>query len=148
MQTALHEPSTTPYVVIALALYLFDRLLRLAQTRLTYAHLRALPPLDTVRLTIPTLSAGWRAGQHVRIKVLTLGMGWWGWAESHPFTIATCADGDGDGVVLLCKCTGRWGGRLMELARRAEYCEAYGGTPRVRVLVDGPFGACANSGVA
>ena len=82
----------------------------------------------------------------MRVKVLAAGMGWWGWAESHPFTIASCADGggEGEGVVLLCKSAGRWGGRLMELAKKAEYCEAGGGSPRVRVLVDGPFGACAS----
>lgn len=142
-QTILHESSTTPYVVTALALYLFDRLLRLAQTRLTYAQLRVLPALSTVRLVIPTVNAGWRAGQHVRVKVLTTGMGWWGWAESHPFTIASCAEGvagEGEGLVLLCKNVGKWGERLMVMARRAEYCEAGGGIPRVRVLVDGPYG--------
>ena len=59
--------------------------------------LLVLAALGTVRLTIATLSAGWRAGQHVRVKVLAAGMGWWGWAESHPFTIASCADGGGEG---------------------------------------------------
>ncbi|KZT71050.1 hypothetical protein DAEQUDRAFT_688502 [Daedalea quercina L-15889] len=146
--TALHESSTTPYVVASLALYLFDRLLRLAQTRFTHAHLRAIPTLGTVQLSIPTLNAGWRAGQHVRLKVLSTRMGWWGWAESHPFTIASCANGEGEGLVLLCKSTGRWGERLMELARRAEYCEAGGGMPRVRVLVDGPFGGPGHAVIA
>ncbi|TFY68805.1 hypothetical protein EVJ58_g796 [Rhodofomes roseus] len=149
--TILHESSTTPYVVTALALYLFDRLLRLAQTRLTYAQLRVLPALSTVRLVIPTLNAGWRAGQHVRVKVLTTGMGWWGWAESHPFTIASCAEGvagEGEGLVLLCKNVGKWGERLMVMARRAEYCEAGGGIPRVKVLVDGPYGGPGHAVIA
>ncbi|KAH9935370.1 ferric reductase like transmembrane component-domain-containing protein [Fomitopsis serialis] len=151
--TALHERSTTPYVITALVLYLFDRLLRIAQTRLTHAHPRALPVLGTVRLTLPTLSTGWRAGQHVRVKVLSTGMGWWGWAESHPFTVASCAEdggrgSEGEGLVLLCKSAGKWGERLMELARRAEYCEAGGGSPRVRVLVDGPFGGPGHAVIA
>lgn len=86
---AAHEPSTIPYIGAAVAFYAFDRVARVLKTRYTVAHLRAIPELNTTRIEIPGLNAGWRAGQHVRITVLSRGMGWLGCTETHPFTIAS-----------------------------------------------------------
>ncbi len=36
------------------------------------------------RVEIPSLNAGWRAGQHVRLRVLSTAMGWASWLEVHP----------------------------------------------------------------
>ncbi len=66
-----------------------DHLFRMLKTRVATAHLRALPELGITRVEIPTLNAGWRAGQHVRLRVLSTAMGWAGWLEVHPFTIAS-----------------------------------------------------------
>lgn len=59
------------------------------RTRVAVAHLQPISEMRMVRLSIPKIGAGWRAGDHVRIKVLSTGMGPFGWAESHPFTIAS-----------------------------------------------------------
>ncbi|OBZ77685.1 Ferric reductase transmembrane component 3 [Grifola frondosa] len=137
----LHEPSTVPYALTAAGLYGFDRLLRVIKTRYTTARLRPLPDLGMTRVEIPGINAGWRAGQHVRLRVLSLGMGWLGWAESHPFTIASVSrDPSGEGLVLLCKKAGGWTGRLYEVAQRADYGEANGLERNAKVLVEGPYG--------
>lgn len=38
---------------------------------------------------IPKITSGWRAGQHVRIRIVSRTMGALRWAECHPFTIAS-----------------------------------------------------------
>lgn len=72
-----------------MVLYAVDRCWRILQTRVAMANLQLMPELRVVRLSIPRINGGWRAGQHVRIKVLSTGMGLIGWAEPHPFTIAS-----------------------------------------------------------
>ncbi|KAI0946789.1 hypothetical protein AcW1_010148 [Taiwanofungus camphoratus] len=144
--TCMHEPVTVPYVATALALYGVDRLLRLIKTRYTTARLRPLSELNMTRIEVPQLNAGWRAGQHLRIKVLSRGMGWLGWCESHPFTIASVSKDPGaEGLVLMCKKAGDWTGKLFELAKRAEYGEAGGVGRDVKVLIEGPYGGPGHS---
>lgn len=48
---------------------------------------------------------------------------------------------NGEGLVLMCKKAGLWTNRLFDVARRAEYGEAAGKSPNVKVLVEGPYGA-------
>lgn len=84
-----HETFAIPYVAIVAGFYGFDRVLRLVQTRIVTAQLRPIPELGMTRIEVPSVNAGWRAGQHVRIRVLSSGMGAFGWMESHPFTIAS-----------------------------------------------------------
>ncbi|PCH37162.1 hypothetical protein WOLCODRAFT_140747 [Wolfiporia cocos MD-104 SS10] len=135
-----HEPWAIPYIEIAAALYGFDRLVRLIQTRIVTAHLRPIPELGMTRIEIPSVNAGWRAGQHVRIKVLSTGMGVTGWAESHPFTIASVAKSRGEeGLVLMCKKAGDWTNKLFEVAQRTEY-EAESVGRNVKVVLNGPYG--------
>lgn len=43
--------------------------------------------INKYQISIPTLTRGWRAGQHVRVRVLSMGVGPIGWAECHPFTV-------------------------------------------------------------
>ncbi|KAL6302891.1 iron reductase [Sparassis latifolia] len=147
--TCAHEPWTIPYVAIAVGCYAFDRVLRIVKTRYTTAHLRTLTELNVTRVEIPTINAGWRAGQFLRIRVLSRGMGWFGWAESHPFTIASVSRSPGEeGLVLMCKKAGDWTGKLFELGKRAEYGEACGIGRDVKVLVEGPYGGPGHSIVA
>ncbi|KAG1740478.1 uncharacterized protein EDB91DRAFT_1248362 [Suillus paluster] len=117
-----HQPSVWPYVIAAGGAIGLDYLIRLMKTR------------------VPQLNAGWRAGQHVRIRILSSAMGWIGWAESHPFTIATAAKTP-EGMVLLCKKTGGWTGRLYEMAKVAGYGTDESTFGRmVQVMIEGPYG--------
>ncbi|EED79879.1 hypothetical iron reductase [Postia placenta Mad-698-R] len=129
-----------PYAAAAVAVYGLDRGLRVVRTRVAVAHLQPISEMRMVRLSIPKIGAGWRAGDHVRIKVLSTGMGPFGWAESHPFTIAsTSKDSEGDGLVLLCKQAGDWTAKLYDLAQSDSDGKPTAGR-RVHVLVDGPYG--------
>ncbi|KAF9808507.1 hypothetical protein IEO21_07862 [Rhodonia placenta] len=105
------------YAVTGMVLYAVDRCWRILQTRVAMANLQLMPELRVVRLSIPRINGGWRAGQHVRIKVLSTGMGLIGWAEPHPFTIASVSKVEGDGLVLMCKKAGDWTNKLYGLAQ-------------------------------
>ncbi|KAI0777412.1 iron reductase [Trametes elegans] len=136
-----HVPYALPYVLAATGIYGLDRLLRLVKTRVAVARLRPLPDLGVTRVEIPSVNAGWRAGQHVRLRVLSTGMGWRAWGESHPFTIASVPRShSGEGMVLMCKKAGDWTNKLYDLAQRADYGEANGIGSNVRVAVEGPYG--------
>lgn len=119
-----------------MALYGLDRLIRAVKSKLSTANITALPQLDMAYLEIPEISYGWRAGQHVRLRVLSPGMGVMGWSESHPFTIAS-ASGSEAGLVLLCKSAGDWTEKLVNLAGKLESQQEPG---RVKVWIEGPFG--------
>jgi ferric-chelate reductase len=100
----------------AIGIYGLDHLIRLFKTRVRNARIQPLPELNMTRLEVPRLNAGWRAGQHVRVRVISSGMGWFGWAESHPFTIASMGNGE-DGLVLMCKKAGGWTSKLYEVRK-------------------------------
>ena len=120
---------------------MFDRLFRLLKTRYTTARLRALPELGMTRVEIVGVNAGWRAGQHVRLRVLESGLGPLGWLEAHPFTVASVSKSPSEeGLILMCKKTGTWTNRLFDLAKKREYGEVGGVERDVRVLVEGPYG--------
>lgn len=104
-----------------------------------YVCLRCLlPQMDMAYIEIQTLRSGWRAGQHVRLRVFSMGMGLLGWTESHPFTIASASEGT-DGLVLLCRRAGNWTGKLVDLAKKLDG-EFEGNQGEVRIWVEGPFG--------
>ncbi|TFK47318.1 hypothetical protein OE88DRAFT_1738613 [Heliocybe sulcata] len=141
--TCFHMPSTIPYVLAAVAFYGLDLLVRLLKTRICTARIRPIPELALTRVEVRPLNAGWRAGQHVRLRVLSLWMGWWAWTEVHPFTIASVSRGP-EGMVLMCKKAGDWTGKLYEMAKLSEYGdEAYGRD--VRVWLEGPYGGPGHS---
>ncbi|TFK70004.1 hypothetical protein BDN72DRAFT_572361 [Pluteus cervinus] len=151
-----HRETSVPFVATAIGLYILDHVLRLLKTHPCTATLRPLPGLQITQIEIPKLNTGWRAGQHIRIRVLSSGLGWFGWSEVHPFTIAnashsdvdinhdhtqTLGDGNGgDGMVLLCKKAGNWTSRLYDLAGAEGYFGASGTGKTVKVLVEGPYG--------
>jgi hypothetical protein len=88
----LHVPALSRYVVAATLIWAFDLLLRAAKTRVQTARLVPLCAAQgLVRIELPRLNAGWRAGQHVRLRVLFRQMGWWGWAEAQPYTTPCCS---------------------------------------------------------
>ncbi|GJF00186.1 iron reductase [Phanerochaete sordida] len=129
-----HQPFAIPYVAIAAGLYGADHALRLAKSRAPLATLEPLPELHTTLVRIPALTAGWRAGQHVRVRVLSRGMGAYAWLEPHTFTIAGAPGGEG--ALLLAKRAGAWTRALYALAQEG----AGAGPRRVRLLVEGPYG--------
>ncbi|KAI6032654.1 hypothetical protein F5J12DRAFT_712486 [Pisolithus orientalis] len=140
-----HQPVVLHYVLAAAAAYGLDHILRLLKTRLFYGRIRPIPDLSMTRIEIPELNAGWRPGQHVRIRVLSSAMGWIGWAEVHPFTIATVAKTP-EGLVLMCKNAGGWTRKLYEMAKLAGYGSEDGGMSRsVLMMVEGPYGGPGHS---
>jgi ferric-chelate reductase len=145
----MHKTAMRPYILAAIGVYSFDRLLRLLKTRITTATLRPLPEMNTTRIEIPSLNAGWRAGQHVRIKVVSSGMGVLGWMQTHPFTIASVGVLDGarggeEGLVLMAKNVGDWTGDLMRMAKKGSYESGNLGRD-VKVIVEGPYGGPGNT---
>ena len=133
----MHKRATLPYILTCTAVYASDCLFRIVKTRIVTASIRPLPALDVTRVEIPQINAGWRAGQHVRLRVLTFQMGWFGWAETHPFTIASVSRGSPGGMVLLCKRAGDWTRMLYDMAQAGS---KLGDGARIKVVVEGPYG--------
>ncbi|KAF7324746.1 Ferric reductase transmembrane component 5 [Mycena kentingensis (nom. inval.)] len=126
-----------PYFAVIVSLYAINKILSAAKTRYTEAIIRPLPELESTRIEIPALNAGWRAGQHVRLQIISSAMGVLGWTETHPFTIAS-ASRTNEGIILICRKRGSWTKRLFAVACDAQV-EA-GLVKKVKVLVDGPYG--------
>jgi len=134
----MHQPSLLPYILACVFLYAADRLMRVIKTRIATATVLPLPEMDATHIEIPTLNAGWRPGQHVRLRVLSRGMGWFGWTQTHAFTIST-ASASHDGLVLMCKHAGDWTRRLGAMAKSKGY-ESGDARSRVKVWIEGPYG--------
>ena len=111
-----------------------------------------MPSLTATRIEIPSLNSGWRAGQHVRVRIFSSGLGWLGWTESHPFTIASApviSSKQGrtvgeEGLILICKKAGGWTGKLYDMAKKSGYIETgiadgvdIGKT--VAMMIEGPY---------
>jgi ferric-chelate reductase len=137
---AFHKPASLYWVFAAVGAYGFDHLIRLCKTRICKATLRTIPELGMTRIDIPHLNAGWRAGQHVRIRVMTSGMGVFNRVESHPFTIAGIGS---DGMTLMCKKAGDWTNNLYAVAARGDsaYSGGEGGKSKsAHIIIEGPYG--------
>ena len=129
----------------SLAIYALSAVCSMTKTRIATAELTALHGSKTTLITIPGIRTGWRAGQHVRIRVPSLGfpLG----LEAHPFTIASAPDGEG--LVLLCKSAGDWTERLFQRACFGAFSIVDGGEDReakahVTVIIEGPYGGLGN----
>ncbi|KAH8078725.1 iron reductase [Cristinia sonorae] len=137
----MHSSAAAPYVWMAIAIYIVDRIIRGLKTRYTTARLTPITDLGMTRVELPAINDGWRAGQHVRLQVLSKGMGRMGWAEVHPFTIASISQAeDGSGLVLMCKKTGSWTRKLFDLAKKSTSELVKTNSQEVKVLVEGPYG--------
>lgn len=134
----MHKPANKPFILAALFLYAFDHLLRFIKTRIHTATIRPITEMGMTRIEIPQINTGWRAGQHVRIRVLSTGMGIFGWSEVHPFTIASASHSD-EGMVLMVKKTGNWSTSLYDMAKISSHRESGIGS-HVKVMVEGPYG--------
>ncbi|KAG9311380.1 hypothetical protein JVU11DRAFT_8487 [Chiua virens] len=136
----LHRPACIPYVIAASIIYGLDHIIRAIKTSFTTATIRSVPELGLTRVDIPTLNSGWRAGQHVRVRILSTAMGFLGMTEVHPFTIASATDTE-EGLVLMCKKAGKWTNKLYGMSQMPELDEqGQQMDRRVRVMVEGPYG--------
>ena len=143
-----HHAPALPFIIAVSIVYLLDRILCLLKTRLVTATISPLSTFSATRLVIPSLNHGWRAGQHVRIRVLSTSLGWFGWRQSHPFTIASApADSDTnltgeEGLVLICKKAGGWTGKLFDMSKASRPLESGACITHrtVHVLIEGPYG--------
>jgi NAD(P)H-flavin reductase len=117
----------------------------LFKTKVTRAELLALQIAGSTVVTIPALRTGWRAGQHVRIRVPALG--WRLGFEGHPFTISSAPDGEG--LILMCKNSGDWTRALHALAQgpssQTESALGSNAPVDVTMIVEGPHGGLGNT---
>ncbi|KAI0030084.1 ferric reductase like transmembrane component-domain-containing protein [Vararia minispora EC-137] len=157
----IHEPITLPYFLTAAILYGVDHTLRIIRTRTATAYATVHPHLNggSTALSVPSITHGWRTGQHVRLRVvpahggpLALAYAWltarW---RARPYTVST-APGNERGLELIIKAQGR--------STRELYVRASGGSQPmtnekgvgagvdveaarpgapVRVLLEGPY---------
>lgn len=134
-----------------MVLYAVDHAIRLARTRYTTAWLTAESGLNggTTLVNVPSLDAGWRAGQHVRIRVI--GDTWFDWfktwmfGRARPFTIASASNTGG--MLLAIRARGAWTRKLLRMATVDDAAEKptepeLGSEPgrAVRIIVEGPYG--------
>ncbi|KAJ7600626.1 hypothetical protein C8J56DRAFT_1019736 [Mycena floridula] len=150
-----HYKATLPYIIACLSIMAFDHMFRSFKTRITTATLRSIPELGATRIECRDINAGWRAGQHVRVRVLSSGIGWFGWMGIHPFTISSLSarkgGTEGEGLVLMCKKTPNpagWTNKLYEFAKLGSYGNSEKGADSgrtVRVAIEGPYGGPGNT---
>ena len=147
----MHSPPVLPYILAAVALYVFDHTVRLVRTRYTTAWLTSENALNggTTLVNVPSLDAGWRPGQHVRIRVV--GDTWFGWlatwffGRARPFTVATASNSGG--MLLVIKARGTWTRKLLRMAEAGNATEkttevelGRESAREVRIIVEGPYG--------
>ena len=72
-----------------------------------------------------------------------MGMGWFGWAEVHPFTIASVSRSK-EGIILICKRKGAWTKGLFEMSKIGRYVNGEMGQ-KVNVVIEGPYGQCISN---
>ncbi|KAG8950998.1 hypothetical protein FRC04_006859 [Tulasnella sp. 424] len=98
-----------------------DYICRLVKSHYTTVTLTPLPDLRATRIEVPHLTRGWKAGQHVRLRAFSFKLGVFGFAEAHPFTIASVSEtSNGQGVILYVKSAGDWTKKLYEAASSNE----------------------------
>ena len=128
-------------------IYMISIVFTLFKTKVTKAELLALQTASSTVVTIPALRTGWRAGQHVRIRVPALG--WRLGFEGHPFTISSAPDGEG--LILMCKNSGDWTRALHKLAQgqgstgHSESALGPNAPVDVTMVVEGPHGGMGNT---
>lgn len=153
---SFHKAPIFKWALAAVGIYGLDQLMRLVKTRVVKVRVRCLPELQSTRIEVPAsvIGKGWRAGQHVRIRMLSTELGWMGWVCAHPFTIASAPGeqpggdgGRGRGLELIVKKAGHWTGKLYDAAGKAGYYagdDAYKEEREMRVIIEGPYGGLGN----
>ncbi|KAG8880518.1 hypothetical protein FRB98_005024 [Tulasnella sp. 332] len=147
---SFHAEDAWHYAVAGAGLLAIDHVLRLFKTTLVTANITAVPELKCTRIEVPQLTRGWRAGQHVRLRVVSTQMGVASLFEAHPFTISSVAKNPrGEGLVLYAKACGDWTNRLYEVAGSSgsadgvEKAVGFGSAEQstaMRMILEGPYG--------
>ncbi|WWC85576.1 uncharacterized protein L201_000440 [Kwoniella dendrophila CBS 6074] len=126
---SFHKPYTGLFATICLFLYTKDLILRLLlKTRVVPAKIVALPypsedPSSGSTQIILPLKSGWKAGQHVFIRIPALQeKGGMSWLENHPFTISSTTELDGH-MVLIVKKSGDWTRNLYDFASKGGFSQ-------------------------
>ncbi|VDC03797.1 unnamed protein product [Peniophora sp. CBMAI 1063] len=152
----IHEPVTLPYFVTAFVLYGFDHILRALRTRVVTVQLTAAPLLNggSTIVSAPTIISGWRAGQHIRMRIVPArGPRWlalsWAWLaarwRSRPYTVST-RPGSSHGLELIVKKEGRSTQALF--TRAAKACPGVDSDPekqctgscvQATMILEGPY---------
>ncbi|KAG9025314.1 hypothetical protein FRB95_010337 [Tulasnella sp. JGI-2019a] len=145
-----HADDSWHYIVAGSVILVIDHVCRVFKTTFAIATITAVPELKCTRIEVPQLKHGWRAGQHVRVRIVSTQMGIINIFESHPFTIASVSDNTrGEGLVLYVKACGNWTNRLYALAKGAGSTagvEKTGGSDTneqgmtMRMIIEGPYG--------
>ena len=143
----MHVPICLPFTICSAGFIALDFLSRLLFKTHNPSHPALLVPLSdrlTTLVEVPSYTTGWRAGQHVYLRIFHPGMGLVGMWEAHPFTIASGgADGEGEPLRLFAKSIpGGWTERLHSFACSSN--EKCGGR-RAKVMLDGPYGGPGNT---
>jgi ferric-chelate reductase len=148
-------PALRRWFIACALIYAFDLALRVLKSRVCSATVTS--PDDAsgiVLINIPGLGSGWRAGQHVRVRILSRSLGGVRWAEAHPLTIAGPPRApDGSGMNLILQRTGAWSRALHALAltdgagdRESRMLDKFTVDPiRVRIVVEGPYGGIGHT---
>ncbi|WVR03427.1 hypothetical protein IAU60_000418 [Kwoniella sp. DSM 27419] len=117
---SFHKPYTGLFATIAMVIYAKDMILRwILKTRIVPATIIALPapasdPASGSTQILLPLRSGWRAGQHVFIRIPALKeVGGMTFMENHPFTIGSA---EGSELVLVAKKAGDWTRALYDYA--------------------------------
>ncbi|KAG0143206.1 hypothetical protein CROQUDRAFT_717318 [Cronartium quercuum f. sp. fusiforme G11] len=146
-----HVNETHPYISTAIAFLVLDHVLKALKTKYTDATISAIPG-GLTRFEVHCIPDGWRAGQHVFIRVLN-GRNMF---EKHPFTIANAPrhssfSTSGQDLVLVAKAAGDFTKRIHSLAINSsegltekikDLDELSPPKNNVRLLVEGPYGVC------
>lgn len=137
-----HVDEAVPWCLAAGGLYALSIVTSFFKSRFAHAELVALGGCTTTLITIPDITTGWRAGQHVRLRVFGLGLK--NAFEAHPFTIASAPDCGG--MVLMAKAAGNWTTDLYRLAASGGVASNAGDLEvgvwkrNARVQIEGPYG--------
>lgn len=158
----IHYPQTLPYFVTAFVFYGYDHVARAARTRVTTAYITPQPALNggSTHVALPGLATGWRAGQHVRMRVVNPSLPsavalpfaiLASRIRAHPYSAASAPNANG--LELIIKKVGASTRSLYSLAGGEEAAikekkagmgmvtdpEAAFDARRVKVIVEGPY---------
>ncbi|KAH9473786.1 hypothetical protein MJO28_000387 [Puccinia striiformis f. sp. tritici] len=100
-----HERALRPYMLSAILLHLVSSGWQVLKWKMLTATLTPLPGKIT-RVEINGIKTGWKAGHHVRFRVLD---GFWHGSQAHPFTIASAPSRSGtetNSLILYVKAVG------------------------------------------
>ncbi|KAI8458184.1 ferric reductase like transmembrane component-domain-containing protein [Phakopsora pachyrhizi] len=145
VMVVVHEGGTLIYVILGVIPLVIDGLMKTIRTKIRPAKFEAMPGGMT-RISVQGLNSGWRAGQHVFIRVLR-GKHYF---EKHPFTIVNAASemspyNTCDHLLLVAKADGDFTKSIYRMADEINISQdgrekGVDSSP-FRVLLEGPYGS-------